>query len=91
MAAPKYTDRILAQEVRSLTLKKIKAVLESDEDKEFQKALLLRLAGSVLPRLNEHTGEDGSPINLVLSQAIAEKHGLSTPSAGTDSTGHPQV
>lgn len=64
MAAPKYTDRILAQEVRSLTLKRIKAVLESDEDKEFQKALLLRLAGTVLPRLNEHTGEageDGAP------------------------------
>lgn len=56
MAAPKYTDRILAQEVRSLTLKKIKAVLESDEDKEFQKALLLKLASTVLPRLNEHTG-----------------------------------
>ena len=63
MAAPKYTDRLRAQKLRSLTIDQITAALNGD-DEAFKKALLLRLAGSVLPRLNEHTGEDGEPINV---------------------------
>jgi hypothetical protein len=78
MGAPKYTDRILAQEVRSLTLKKIKDVLQPEyQDKEFQKAVILRLAGSVLPRLREDFEEPQMPIPLLyVSEAIAEKNGL---------------
>ncbi|MEK7578736.1 MAG: hypothetical protein AAB456_03420 [Patescibacteria group bacterium] len=62
-------DRKLAAEVRTLTLKKIKAILEMPEvkmkqdDYELYKAILVKLSGTVLPRLEEHTGEDGNPIN----------------------------
>jgi len=64
MAAPKYTDRLRAQEVRSLALDEIKAILigEKDYGKDFKKQLLLKLAPTLLPRLNEHTGEDGGEI-----------------------------
>ena len=59
-------DRILAAEVRTLSLRKIKSVLEDEKcekyGKEFQQQLLLRLAGTLLPRLNEHTGEDGEQL-----------------------------
>jgi len=83
-------DRNLANEVRRLTLNKIKKVLE-DEDyskygKDFQQALLLRLAGTVLPRLNEHSGEDGNPIVLNIAKEIADKNEV-TPDPSTSSTG----
>jgi len=32
------------------------------DDYELYKAILIKLAGSVLPRINEHSGEDGQPI-----------------------------
>lgn len=83
MAAPKYTDRVLAQEVRTLTLKEIKKVLVEEEMSEFKKALLIRLAGSVLPRLNEVTGEGGEAIKIEIAGEIADKnqlYGYATPS-----------
>jgi len=55
-------DKQLAAYVRSLALTEIKEILEGDGDKMFKQALLLRLAGSILPRLNEHSGEGGGPI-----------------------------
>lgn len=64
--APTVIDRKLSKAVRTLTLKKIKNVLLDDDRKkysqEFQEALILKLAGTILPRLNEHTGEDGGKI-----------------------------
>lgn len=51
-------DRQLAASVRSLALKEIKTVLEG-KDAEYKKAVILKLAPTLLPRLNEHTGEDG--------------------------------
>lgn len=79
MAAPKYTDRILAQNVRTLALKEIEKVLQADyEDKEFRKAVLLKIAPTLLPRLNEHTGEEGESIKISIevSPEIAEKQKL---------------
>lgn len=75
MAAPKYTDRIRAQELRSLALSEMIMVLKG-EDEQFKKALLLKLAGSVLPRLSEVTGEDGEAIKVSVELAgeIAKKH-----------------
>lgn len=59
-------DRLLAASVRSLALGEIKKYLEGKEngykDKEMKSALLLKLASSLLPRLNEVTGEGGDPI-----------------------------
>lgn len=56
-----FNDRELAGKVRTLTLTEIeKALTGTDED--FKKQLLLRLSGSILPRLSEVTGENGGAI-----------------------------
>lgn len=66
------SQRTLSADVRSLTLRKIKSVLEAEytdedkEDKKFQKDLILKLATGILPRLNEHTGEGGGDIKVSL-------------------------
>lgn len=58
-----FNDRLLAGEVRSLALEHVKKILDPEyEDKQFQKAMLLKLATNILPRLNEHTGEDGKEL-----------------------------
>lgn len=66
-------DRMLAADVRTLTLKKIKPILEAtyDPKKEkdelrFQRELILKLASTVLPRINEHSGNNGDPIVVEL-------------------------
>lgn len=56
-------DRKLAASVRTLTLKKIQTILEG-EDNDYQRQIILKLAGTVLPRLNEHTGEDGDKLTI---------------------------
>ena len=67
-------DRRLAAEVRTLTLKKIKQILEMPEvkmkadDYEIYKAVLIKLSGTVLPRLTEHTGEDGNDIIVKITK-----------------------
>ena len=58
-----FNDRELAAEVRTLTLNEVKKALQG-EDIAFKQAVILRLAGSVLPRLNEITGEGGGPIQI---------------------------
>lgn len=58
-----FQDRELAAEVRTLTLNEIKKALQG-EDLDFKKAVLLRLSGSILPRLNEVTGVDGGAIEI---------------------------
>ena len=63
MAGVTKNDRMLASRVRNLVLTQIESVLNGD-DENFKKQLLLKLATNALPRLNEHTGEDGEPINL---------------------------
>ena len=54
-------DRKLAASVRTLTLKKIQKILEGEEN-DYQRQIVLKLAGTVLPRLNEHTAEDGAQL-----------------------------
>lgn len=61
-------DRNLANEVRRLSLNKMKKYLEMEdpkgEDKIMHDQILLKLAGTALPRVNEHTGEDGEAIEV---------------------------
>jgi hypothetical protein len=83
MAAPKYTDRLKAQKLRSLAIDEMIEVLNGD-DLDFKKQLLLRLAGGVLPRLNEHTGEEGGPINISFDPTFKE-YANSTSSTTGDS------
>jgi hypothetical protein len=64
---PQYR-RELAGEVRDLTLKEIRAILVDKENekysKDFRQQVILKLAGNVLPRINEHSGTDGGPIQF---------------------------
>ena len=61
-------DRELAAKVRKLTLERIAELLEmppvkmKQDDYELYKAVLIRLSGTVLPRINEHSGPDGGDI-----------------------------
>ena len=65
--------RDLANEARSLTLKECIKYLKRGKGKMYE-AVLLKLAGQVLPRLTEHTGEDGKPIILQIDSDIANKN-----------------
>jgi len=68
-------DRKLAAKVRTLALTEIAKVLMAPQDNpDLYKGVLLRLAGTVLPRLNEHTGEDGESLVITISKEIAEKN-----------------
>ena len=61
-------DRKLAAEVRTLTLNKIKAILEMPEvkmkadDYELYKAILIKLSGTILPRLQYHSDGEGEAL-----------------------------
>jgi len=63
-----FQDREKSAQVRNLALSQIAECLEHGTihgkpvEKRFSEALLLKLAGTVLPRLNEHGGEGGDPI-----------------------------
>ena len=57
-------DRELAARVRSLALSEIEKVLKRKKGRLYE-AVLIKLAGSVLPRLNELSGPEGSPIPLL--------------------------
>lgn len=68
-----FQDRELAASVRTLALTEIERVLKRRKGKLYE-AVLIKLAGSVLPRLNEHTGENGGPIE-VKTVAVSFKKG----------------
>jgi hypothetical protein len=63
MAGAIDMDKKLSRDVRRKTLEAIGKVLDG-KDSQYRRALILKLAGTVLPRLNEHTGEGGEPISL---------------------------
>lgn len=78
-----FQDRVLAAEVRREALNNIKLVLKSDKKSaariakwsEYKKQIVLKLAGTVLPRLNEHTGDDGGPIKVDISDPLNKVYG----------------
>lgn len=60
-----FNDMQLAGQVRNLALNHLQKILAPDyEDKDYQKQMLLKLANTILPRLNEHTGQDGEAIKI---------------------------
>ncbi len=77
-----FNDRELAGRVRTLTLEKIEALFTMPEvkmkadDYDLYKQILVKLAGSILPRLNEHTGEGGDPIVVQIERELAEKYNV---------------
>ena len=60
------SDRERSAKLRRITLDESIKVMEStptdNEARRFKEALHLRLAGNLLPRINEHTGENGESI-----------------------------
>lgn len=68
-----------------MTLKKIEAILLGD-DEEFKKAVILKLASSILPRINEHSGEGGGAIQVVIAPELATKYEIAPGTSG-NSTG----
>ena len=56
-----FQDREISARVRALALNEIEKVLLKGEG-DLYKAVLIKLAGTVLPRLNEHTGGDGDKL-----------------------------
>lgn len=67
-------DRKLAANVRNKALEDLFLVL-SDSPKvsewsDYKKHVLAKLSPSLLPRLNEHTGEGGEPIKLSFDQSF---------------------
>lgn len=79
MAGIPSNDRELGARVRRLTLKKIEAVLNGD-DEEFKKAIILKLSSSILPRINEVTGENGDAMKITIEIAgtVAQKNGIAS-------------
>jgi hypothetical protein len=67
-------DRKLAAEVRSLALSEMKEILLGDDNK-YKRQIILKLATSILPRLNEHTGEDGQPIPILATMNVQPHNG----------------
>ncbi len=69
MAAPKYTDRLRAQNVRSMGLDIVADLFTKYQNNtldtaemELFKIVFPKIASTLLPRLNEHTGEEGGAI-----------------------------
>lgn len=72
-------DRKLAADVRTLSLTMIKKVLEDDseENDAYRKQVLLKLAPTLLPRLNENTGEDGKELPTPIINVIRSNNSVS--------------
>lgn len=64
MLGKNFQDRVLAAKVRKLTLEQIQVILEQPKMTELKKAVLLKLAGTILPRINETSGPDGGAIQV---------------------------
>ena len=71
MAGVAHFQRELSGRLRNKTLQLLEDILDDKTDYgvEFKKQLLLRLAGSILPRIQENTGEDGGPIQINILRA----------------------
>jgi hypothetical protein len=70
-----FQDRALAASVRTKALQDIKLVL-SDSKKvqawtEYKRQMLLKLSTTLLPRLNEHTGEDGGALIISFDKTFS--------------------
>ncbi len=64
-----FQDRELAARVRTLTMERCEKVLSKGKGRLYE-AILLRLAGQILPRINEHSGPEGGPIVVSLTKLL---------------------
>lgn len=89
MAGIIHNDRKLGAEVRRLTLREIKKILLGN-DIDYKKQLILKLSSSILPRINEHSGEGGEAmkVSIEIASEVAKKHDITSDTEG-DSEGQP--
>lgn len=91
MSQPIYPDKLRARELRRLSLDAMIEIIKG-EHTDIRNQLILRLAGSVLPRLNEVTGEDGGAIVVEVAKEIFNKNSNgSTPDTISSSEGQTSV
>jgi hypothetical protein len=59
-----YDERKLANDLRNLTIAECTKIMKKGNTKENElfAPLLIKLAGNILPRLNEHSGADGKEL-----------------------------
>jgi len=80
----KTSDRDLASATRRLALKKIFNLLcmergtLSPAELDLYSKILVKLAGAVLPRIQEITGEDGEQLTIHISKEIVDKNKIGT-------------
>lgn len=80
----KISDRDLASATRRLALKKIFNLLcmergtLSPAELDLYSKILVKLAGAVLPRIQEITGEDGEQLTIHIAREIADKNKIGT-------------
>lgn len=76
------SDNDMARALRRLTMRKTFNFLSSDfqtlnpAEMDLYSKLLVKLAGSVLPRIQEITGADGEELTIHISKEIAEKNNI---------------
>lgn len=72
-----FNDRELAGKVRTMALEETAKVLKSGKGRLYE-AVLVRLAGTILPRLQVLSGDSEQPLTIQISGTIAKKNGIST-------------
>lgn len=69
-----FYEREKAGNVRNKALDDVLLVLKDDPKiqqwSDLKKQMLLKLSTNLLPRLNEHTGQDGDAIKVQMNQII---------------------
>jgi hypothetical protein len=75
----KFEDRVQSARTRAKGLNAIERVLD-DKDiskwSDYKKQLLLRLAPSILPRINQFENDDGEPFEIVVKLRDAKGNGV---------------
>lgn len=78
-----FNDRTLAAEVRTLGLERVRELFKKGKGRLYEQ-VLTRMSGSLIPRLNELTGENGGPLIVELPGVIIKKNGINS-ATGKDS------
>lgn len=69
-----FQDRQLAAKVRTQGLNDVYAILVEDPAVEkwsdLKKQLVLKMAPGLLPKLNEHSGTDGTPMRVIFDPSF---------------------
>ena len=78
-----------------MTLKMIRSILLDEEnkkyDEKFRREVLLKLATNALPRLNEHTGEDGDSIKHTFEWKQGQLQSTTFPADGQSNSITPPI